>query len=266
MERYKCPACPETQLTLKLHRDHVRLSHVRGNCDPRFTCQHCGEKKDITWNWYSRHIAKCNTQNLEPAPLPAEYDLDVENIVDPDIMETETEVTVFQEDHIKNVLDNVKEMFDTLWLSLLSSPDITSHTVDTVCGIVSDMLQKSIDLIKPNLPDYEKAVKYFSKEWSKTKSEYLRKQGLYNSGDFIQPEKYALNDRMEAVSTFDGQYLRLKTDYMAVIPLEITLQRLLQCDNFRNKLVMPSTFFNNYTSSHPFCSQRAIDLFEVSFP
>uniref|UniRef100_A0AC34F5M2 Uncharacterized protein n=1 Tax=Panagrolaimus sp. ES5 TaxID=591445 RepID=A0AC34F5M2_9BILA len=50
---------------------------------------------------------------------------------------------------------------------------------------------------------------------------------------------------------------------MAVIPLEITLQRLLQCDSFRSKLLMPSMFFGNETSTHPFCSQRAVDLYDL---
>uniref|UniRef100_A0A914YNG0 Uncharacterized protein n=1 Tax=Panagrolaimus superbus TaxID=310955 RepID=A0A914YNG0_9BILA len=137
------------------------------------------------------------------------------------IRDIQDEMPAFEQNHIQAVLDSVKEMFDSLWLSLLSSPDVTSHTVDVVCGIVSDMLKKSLELIKPNPSDYEKAVTYFSQEWCKTKSEYLRKQELYKSGDFIQPEKYALNDRMEPVATFDGQHLRLKTDYMAFIPLEI---------------------------------------------
>jgi hypothetical protein len=64
---YKC-ACNETQLALKLHRDRVRLSHVRGMCNPRFTCRHCDKKTDITWNWYSRHIAKCVSQIPQYGP------------------------------------------------------------------------------------------------------------------------------------------------------------------------------------------------------
>uniref|UniRef100_A0AC35EXS9 MCM AAA-lid domain-containing protein n=1 Tax=Panagrolaimus sp. PS1159 TaxID=55785 RepID=A0AC35EXS9_9BILA len=64
IEAYKCPACNETQLTLKLHRDHVRLSHVRDMCNPRFTCRHCDKKTNITWNWY-----KCVSQIPQYGPL-----------------------------------------------------------------------------------------------------------------------------------------------------------------------------------------------------
>uniref|UniRef100_A0A914QNR8 C2H2-type domain-containing protein n=1 Tax=Panagrolaimus davidi TaxID=227884 RepID=A0A914QNR8_9BILA len=264
MQAYQCPACNETQLTLKLHRDHVRLSHVRGMCNPRFTCRHCDKKIDISWNWYSRHIAKCVSQIPQHVPVADEYDFDHVADIEPDVepMEQEEEPPVFEQDHIQSVLDDVKEMFDTLWLSMLSSPGITNHTVDLVCGVVSDMLKTTLTLLKPNLADFEKATAYFSSQWSKTSSEYLRKKGLYNSGDFIQPEKYALNDRMEPVASFEGEYLRLKTDYMAVIPLETTLQRLLECETFRSTLLMPSMFFETATSTHPFCSQRAVNLYE----
>uniref|UniRef100_A0AC34F5B3 C2H2-type domain-containing protein n=1 Tax=Panagrolaimus sp. ES5 TaxID=591445 RepID=A0AC34F5B3_9BILA len=200
---YQCPVCNESQLTLKLHRKHVRDTHVKGLEYLVFTCRHCG-KKDMTYDWYRKHIGRCVPENIEPV-MPTEDNENDMNFDDNFQMEAEEkEEVVFQQDHIKEVLDNVKEMFDSLWLSLLSSPDVTCHTVDIVCGIVSDMLKKALDLLKPNLPDYEKAQKYFTQQWSKTKSEYMRKQGLYKSGDFVQPEKYALNDRLEPVATFDG--------------------------------------------------------------
>uniref|UniRef100_A0A914PBB2 C2H2-type domain-containing protein n=1 Tax=Panagrolaimus davidi TaxID=227884 RepID=A0A914PBB2_9BILA len=181
MQAYQCPACNETQLTLKLHRDHVRLSHVRGMCNPRFTCRHCDKKIGISYDWYRKHIATCVQQIPQHVPVADDNDFDHGADIEPDDepMEQEKEPPIFEQDHIESVLDELKD---------------------------TDMLKTALNLLKPNLADFEKATAYFSSQWSKTSSEYLRKKGLYNSGDFIQPEKYALNDRMEPVASFEGYW------------------------------------------------------------
>ena len=269
---YLCPHCDNSDEGYHQHLWHVRKVHRDFNV-LYFDCRYC-DARDMGYEWYRRHIKKCKNaqlQILNDIDMEAEDDNENRN----DDFDFDDGIGALSENDnsaieeidnitgIEAVMSKLKIMYDDLWLSMLSTPDITKKTVNMVCNRVHDMLKKSLEVLRNDNDNYMEATDIFSKKWSKSTSQYLRHKELYASGDFIEPEKQLTSERLEPISGYDHLRIANKFDYMAYIPIKKTLKSVLNSPGILSALVMPSTFASSTSYNHCFSGIRSKEILEV---
>lgn len=271
----QCPLCNNVDRGLPQHRRHIRTTHCSNWRVPEMDCRLC-DKTEMSYDYYRNHIKlycpgvrnllRSNEADRMFEDEVQDFD-DLEQPMDKFDMnaavnDEAVDEPIDDKKRIYQVLQELKEMFDVFWLTLLSNADITKKTVSVICDQVHQLLEKSLECLNPTTEVFDTAMENFSALWAKSQSEYQRQTELYKTGTFIQPVKYVTKERTETVSNTHFYNAVIKTDYMAYIPIKKTLNAILSRQS--SSLVMPSSHFMDTSYEHVFSGERSRQLLQVT--